>query len=303
MHLSSFYQSALSACDDRIRVIRRKSNILSLLRLLLFAGLVYTLYLLVKQFSPILLILSILLAALFIAGVNYYFRLKDDRVLWEKLRFINANELGVLAGEANGFSDGLVFLDPENYLDDLDVFGKASLFHTLNRTTTSHGTTALAVKLRQPHLSTGEILQQQDALKGLAGQADLRRLLMAKGLVTGEKEGNLDSLTRWLGMEPRIYPHKWLRAGIAVLTLFNCWAIYVALASGNLLPLIAGILVCRLVTGYFAKAIGEQHELISRKQAILQQYAEILSVFHTADAAGSSVLQTLTNRAGNAYNA
>lgn len=303
MHLSSFYQSALSACDLRIQVIRRKSNILSLLRLLLFSALVYTLYHLIRQFSPVLLILSVLLAVLFIAGVNYYFRLKDDRALWEKLRFINANELGMLKGEAGGFPDGLAFLDPDNYLDDLDIFGKASLFHTLNRTTTSHGTAALATVLRRSFLSTADILQQQVAIKGLAPQTDVRRLLTAKGLLVGEKEGNLDSLNEWLNMESLLYPRIWLRVVIAVLTVFNCWTIYFALASGNLYPLIAGIVVCRLLTGNFSKAIGRQHRLISRKQAVLQQYADILSVFHTADGAGSSLLQRLKTRAGDAYKA
>ncbi len=235
MHLSTFYQSAGDVCDDRIRAIRRRSNIVSLLRLLLFAGIVFTLYQLAGHFSTALLLLPVILLALFITTVNYYFRLKDERALWEKLSFVNANERRVLSGEANAFSDGLVFLDPDNYLDDLDIFGKASLFHVLNRTTTSHGTTVLAELLRQSLLSTDGILQKQEAVKGLSGQAELRRLLTAKGLLTGEKEGNLYSLNDWLKMPPRIYDRIGLRILIALLTLFNIWAIYFCLADDILL--------------------------------------------------------------------
>jgi MutS domain V len=303
MHLPVFYQSALSACDDRIRVLRRKSNILALVRLLLFVGLVYSIYWLTRHFSSALLILPVGVAALFIACVNFHFRLKDERILWEKLRFVDANELGILEGKANEFPDGLAFLDPDNYLDDLDIFGKSSLFHALNRTTTSHGTAAFATLLRQSFLSPADILQQQSAIKQLALQSQLRRLLTAKGLVAGEKEGNLDSLNDWLNIAPRLYPRKGLRIGIAVLTLFNLWTIYFLLDTGNYLPLIAGIIVCRALTGYFSKYIGQQHDGISRKQVVLEQYADILAVFSTVESAGSPLLEQLKARAASAYKA
>jgi hypothetical protein len=303
MHLPAFYQSALSACDERIHVLRRKSNILALVRLLLFAGLVYSIYWLAGRFSSSLLLLPVGLAVLFIACVNFHFRLKDERVLWERLRFVNANEFGVLEGKVNGFPDGLAYLDPDNYLDDLDIFGSASLFHVLNRTTTSHGTTALAALLRQSFLSTTDILRQQAAVLGLAGQSELRRLLTAKGLVAGEKEGDLNSLNEWLNGESRLYERKGLRIAIAVLTLFNLWTIYFLLDTGNYLPLIAGILLCRLITGYFSTYVTRQHDGISRKQAVLNQYADILAIFSKADGAGSTLLQQLKVRAASAYKA
>src|SRR6202000_2400537 len=106
--------SAVQSCDDRIQAIRGRINFLSLLRLLLFAALVYCLYTLAHGFSAGLLGLLILLAALFIFSVNFYFKLKDQLALWEKLRFVNLNEIDVLAGEPNQFPDGLRFLDPDN---------------------------------------------------------------------------------------------------------------------------------------------------------------------------------------------
>src|ERR1700743_2305707 len=114
MHLSNFYKSAVQSCDDHIRTIRGRTSLLSVLRLLLFAAFVYCLYSLAHDFSPGLLGLLILLAALFIFSVNFYFKLKDQLALWEKLRFVNLNEIDVLAGEPNKFPDGLRFLDPDN---------------------------------------------------------------------------------------------------------------------------------------------------------------------------------------------
>jgi hypothetical protein len=303
MHLATFYDASISTCEDRLRTIRRKSNLVSLIRLLLFALLVYVLYLLFRQYSLLLLFLSIGVLAGFIACVNLYFRLKDERALWEQLVFVNTNERGLLAGKTNGFPDGVAFLEPDNYLDDLDIFGGSSLFHLLNRTTTLHGEAALAALLRNTSLAAGDILAQQEAIRALAAQADCRRLLTATGRLATGKPGDLRPLGDWLRIKPRIYQHKALRVLIGLLTLGNLAAILYFLSSNNYTLIVAGILVCRLLTGYFSKSVSREHQLISHQQAILEQYADILSVFSTVDAGGSAILRELQKQAQIAHTA
>jgi len=303
MHLATFYDASISTCEDRLRTIRRKSNLVSLIRLLLFAALVYVVYLLFRQFSLLLLFLSIGVAAGFIGCVNLYFRLKDERALWEQLVFVNTNERGLLAGKVNGFPDGVAFLAPDNYLDDLDIFGVSSLFHLLNRTTTLHGEAALAALLRNTNLASEDILAQQEAIRSLAPQADCRRLLTATGRLATGKAGDLRPLGDWLRIKPRLYQHKAIRVLIGLLTFGNLAAIYYFLSSNNYTLLVAGILVCRLLTGYFSKSVSREHQLISHQQAILEQYADILSVFSTADVGGSPILQELQTRARVAHTA
>jgi hypothetical protein len=303
MHLATFYDASISTCEDRLRTIRRKSNLVSLIRLLLFAVLVYVVYLLFRQYSMLLLFLSIGVLAGFIACVNLYFRLKDERTLWEQLVFVNTNERGLLAGKTNVFPDGVAFLDPDNYLDDLDIFGGSSLFHLLNRTTTLHGEAALAALLRNTSLAAGDILAEQEAIRSLAAQADCRRLLTATGRLATGKAGDLRPLGDWLRIKPRLYQHKALRVLIGLLTLGNLAAILYFLFSNNYTLIVAGILVCRLLTGYFSKSVSREHQLISHQQAILEQYADILSVFSTVDAGGSAILQELQKQARVAHTA
>ncbi len=81
-------------------------NGIAFVRLLLFAGLAYIIYLLTRDFSTLLLTLALVILAVFLVCVNFYYRLKDQRALWEKLAWINTNELGLLQGELNGFPDG-----------------------------------------------------------------------------------------------------------------------------------------------------------------------------------------------------
>jgi len=303
MHLATFYDASISTCEYRLRTIRRKSNLVSLIRLLLFAVLVYVVYLLFRQYSPLLLFLSIGVLAGFIGCVNLYFRLKDERALWEQLVFVNTNERGLLAGKTNGFPDGVAFLDPDNYLDDLDIFGGSSLFHLLNRTTTLHGEAALAALLRNTTLAASDILAQQGAIRSLAAQADCRRLLTATGRLATGKAGDLRPLGDWLRIKPRLYQHKALRVLIGLLTLGNLAAILYFLSSNNYTLIVAGILVCRLLTGYFSKSVSREHQLISHQQAILEQYADILSVFSAVDAGSSAILQELQAQARVAHTA
>src|SRR6185437_6459967 len=114
-------------------------------------------------------------AGLFIGCLNLYFRWKDARSLLEKQRFVAQNELAVLTGEANAFPHGGQWLDTGTYLHDLDIFGPQSLFHLLNRTTTTRGAAALAARLREPLLDPRAIVEQQKAIRVLSGQPGIRQ--------------------------------------------------------------------------------------------------------------------------------
>ncbi|HTI93167.1 MAG TPA: hypothetical protein VL727_21355 [Puia sp.] len=303
MSTINFYQSTLDDCNDHVQRLRKKMNLLALVRLLLFTGIVYITYLLTRDLTtPLLLLLLVALAA-FLICVNFYYRLKDQRALWEKLAWVNTNELSLLHNGLNDFPDGSGFLDSDNYLDDLDIFGKRSIFHVLNRTTTSHGTATLTGLLRNSFLSVDSINQQQQAIRVLAPQSSLRQLLTAKGLLAGEKEGNLDSIQSWLDTEPLLYHRKGLRIVINLLTVFNLFSLFYYLSSNNYTLLLAGVLVSWMLTAFFTKRIDLEHEHIARKQNILDQYAAILAVFNTVKTTGSPLLQQLQARTDKAHKA
>ena len=222
----------------------------------------------------------------------------------EKLRFVSTNELAILAGQANGFPDGGSYLDSDNYLDDLDIFGRQSLFHLLNRTTTARGSAALAARLRQPLLTAEAILPEQAAIRALAGQTKIRHLLTATGLVTQEKgDFNTKSLGEWLHTPPRLYNRLPLRIVILLVSAFNLYAFYELFASNNYTLVLIGLAVARLAWGFFAKYIGQQHQLIGHQHALLDQYAGILAVFNKTDTADSIVLQQLQTHTAKAHTA
>src|SRR5580692_5461691 len=238
----TFYDDKIKGYSALIGAVQKRIAGVALLRLATFTGLAVSVYFLVKDFSYTLLILSILVAGGFIALVGLSLRLKDRRALLEKLLFVNTNESGVLKNELNGFHDGQAFLTQESYLDDLDIFGKRSLFHALNRTTTSHGMERLAGLLRHSLQDVNEINRNQQAIQVLVPQTEQRQLLTAHGLLNRESEGNLYSLADWLQTPPRLIGQKWLLVIRWAIMLFNAGALFFLVATGNYRPLVAGVL-------------------------------------------------------------
>jgi hypothetical protein len=314
MNVGAYYTEAIAACDERLEQIRRGTRAVSGLRLVVFAGLVWAVWELIRAGSSWWVAGTLGFAAAFIGAVNWYFRLKDKRLLWEKLVFVNTNEWAVLQGQPNGFPDGKVFLAGVIYGDDLDIYGPRSVFHALNRTTTLHGTEALAGWMRKTLQSPGAIRERQDAVKALAHQGEMRRLLTANGLLAGGegsagggptpgKAADLRTLEEWLNTAPRIYPLIGLRIGIGLWTMVNVGLLIYGLSAGSYNLVLYSIGITWIVIGYFSKYVHRQHQLIGHKQAVFGQYADILSVFSTAETGGSAVLEELRGQAREAHGA
>jgi hypothetical protein len=296
--------------------IRRKTNAVSGLRLLVFAGLAGTVWELIRAFSMSWALVALGMAAGFIGAVNWYFRLKDQRLLWEKLVFVNTNEWAVLQERPNRFPDGRPFLQGVIYGDDLDIFGPLSVFHTLNRTTTLHGAETLGGWFQSSLLSPAAIRERQEAVKVLAAQAELRRLLTAKGLlaeavggigagapVTPGKVTDLRTLTDWLNMAPRLYPLLWLRVLLGVMTVLNVVLLFYGFSEGNYKPVLYSVAISWVITGYYSKYVQRQHQLIGHKQAAFEQYADILSIFSGVETGGSALLAEFRGRSRQAHGA
>ena len=298
-----FYQEKIATCSAQVDRIQKRLSLVSMLRLTSFLALALTVYFLAREFGYPLLVLASFLLSGFIALVILSLRLKDRRALLAQLLFVNTNESGVLKDEPNGFPDGQPWLSGESYLDDLDIFGRRSLFHLLNRTTTSHGTEKLAELLRQPLQSRNDIERQQQALQALIPQVDKRQLLTAHGLLSGEKEGNLHGLESWLSTEPRLMRQKWLLILRWFLIAWNIGGILLYLSTDNYIPLAAGVAISWALTGAYAGYTSRQHALIGRKQAILGQYASILTIFNTVDPGASGLLRQLHLSTGKAHKA
>lgn len=299
--LSELYQQKINEYANDLQRIQKKTSLISILRLVCFAGFSLSIYYFARDLQYLFFIAGIIFFIAFVVLVRIYFSLKDKKSLTQKLLFINSNELKIIQGEANQFDEGKKFISHESYFDDLDIFGQSSLYHLLNRTTTSHGSAKLSHLLSNPLLNKESIQQQQEAVKILSADRETRQMLAAYGLLNQEKEGNLLGIIDWLKTSSDVHKLNWLLATRWALPLFNIAAIFFYLQSDNYFPLAAGVIASWVIIGFFLKHIHEQHRLIGEKQKILNQYADILKIFSHSNPSSSILLKQLHETSAHAH--
>ncbi len=144
---------------------------------------------------------------------------------------------------AGSGSTGDQFKTPNHvYADDLDLFGRGSLFELISRARTTAGESVLAKWLLQP-ASRAEAQGRQEAIRELSNRVDLREevALLGEDL---HAEVNLEKLTAWGALAPiRFSPVQRLLA--LFLSIAGPMALIAFFGQAPLWPLLV-IIVCDL---------------------------------------------------------
>ena len=301
MPLVSYYTQQFKDYSVKLEDILRKIILVATLRMIAFISAAICVYIFIRDGGAFIAFATTIFLIAFILLIKWNSRLNDEKALLQKLVFINTNELNILNDQPNGFDNGQKFLSDEGFGNDIDVFGQRSLFHLLNRTTTSHGTNQLATSLQNPMPGKPDIENYQQAIKILSQQTGLRQLITAHGLLHNEKEGNLHAIGEWLHTPNQLHNSRWVGFIRWVLPVCNVAALLYYWSTDNYIPLGSTIAISWLCIAGFLKYISTQHALLGKKQAILDQYASILKIFSGIQTGSSSLLQGLQSDASRAY--
>jgi hypothetical protein len=290
--LSSFYGQRITVYSAQLETVKERLTWVALSRLFSFVAFVVAVYFLVEARSFPLIVLVLVLLALYILLVYLSADLKAKTALLEKLVFVNSNERGILENKSNLLPDGHDLLRNEGYLDDLDIFGKGSLFHLLNRTASSYGAKTLAALLERSLLSAAAIREQQEAIGVLSQQVDKRQLILAHGLLSGEKAGQLHGLLKWLDTAIGLFQKKGVMILLWMIVAYNGVSLIYWVTGGSYFFVLTGFLVCMALNGIYSRWFSQEQD-IGKKKDILDQYATTLRLFNTMDHGGSAVLERL----------
>ncbi|HTE26881.1 MutS-related protein [Flavitalea sp.] len=297
----AFYRENFQKHDEALKKINNRLLLTSTLRGVSFLLACWFIYQSIKQTSGTGdLVAAAICIILFIISLRLALNFQDKKRLTEKLLFINRNELAMLSGGRNEFDNGAAYTDPKNYTADLDIFGAGSLYGMLNRTTTRLGSEFLSGALQKPLQDADTIESYQQAVKIMADQPLQRQLITAHGLLHDEREGTLYDIRMWLKEPNKMLNQKWLQFARYIVPAFNIWAFYHFLDKDELGPLLIGLAIAWSIIGMFSKYIFGQHKLITKKQAILDQYAGILKMFSHIEPANASLLKIAGNEATDA---
>jgi len=289
MEPNQFYQQQIKDLQSQLKKLQQKKSAFGWLRFGSIAGIVAAFYLLWSLGIWYVIIAGIALLTLFIRLL--YADLKNKSAIdhTNNLIKINEDELKFLDGNYHDFPAGNEHIPADHlYANDLDIFGKASLFQYINRTTSEMGSSQLAGYLQFP-AEPDLILQRQIAVKELSKKIEWIQDLQAKGK---EKQINFSTKTRldnWIE-EPPVFsgykPWKWLRYLLPAI-IISIVALYIfdVVASGVFYFF---LLLFAAIAYQVNKYVAPIHEKLSKIAAELEALSQ--SIAHVENATFESTL-------------
>jgi DNA mismatch repair ATPase MutS len=232
MEVNQFYESRKSTLTEELKQLQSRKTTFAMLRLGSIIAIVACFYFLWSIGKIYAVLAAIVLLAIFIQLIY-----KDlaNRAAIKHLQFliaINEDELKALNGNYYHFAAGTQFIPHDHfYANDMDIFGRASLYQFLNRTTSELGAEKLATWLLNPAIPK-TIIERQGAVKELKTLPEWRQNVEALGKDSSIKKNTLLQIVKWL-KEPYLFIQfkhwQWLRFLLPaiILSITACYIFYV----------------------------------------------------------------------------
>lgn len=196
--LIDHYRNQQAQCEAEALASKKKRQSVSVLRLVVFLGLIAWIWFLWNKNPSLIWGGSIVLIAAFLLLVRWYEQINFERSLLVKRATLNEKEAKALTGEKDLFGNGEEFVQPTHrYAHDLDLFGPHAIFGWLNRANMNTGRAVLANWLTSPILNAEQIQKRQQGFAELANKEAFRQDFWVKTAFLKEKEDRLTFLARW----------------------------------------------------------------------------------------------------------
>lgn len=280
MEPRSFYQNRLAELNAQLQKLKQKKSSFAWLRLGAVIAIVAAFYFFWSLGVGYVIAAAVLLLIIFIQLIKADLKNQAKIEHTNKLVSINQNEMEFLKGNYFVFEDGSVHIPKEHpYSNDLDIFGRASLFQYLNRTTSEPGSRKLADYLSSP-ASISEIAERQLATKELSTKALWIQDFQANGEKSRITFSTRNRIENWM-KEPDIFsgfkPWKWLRYLLPAIIL-TIVILYIFDKVGDSV-FYGGLFVFAIIAYQVNKYIAPVHEQLSKAAAELNTlYSNILLI-------------------------
>lgn len=221
MNPENHYTERLSLTKGQLQQVKKQIFRISMLRLTLFIAGVAGIYFFFSQTPLLIVCICLTFLPLFIL-VKIHNRFFIRKEWLETQARIIQEELQALSGDYSSFEDGKEYVNPEHpYSFDLDIFGRRSLFQSINRTCTFFGKARLA-KWLQNHLhEKTSIEKRQEMVREISEHTLFREQFRVAGLVHHGQSSDGEKIQAW-SQSPAQYLHAgWVKAFIWGVPVIN----------------------------------------------------------------------------------
>jgi hypothetical protein len=245
---------------------------------------------------------TVVALAVFIALAAVHSRVAARERRWKEMRQINQEALDRIARRWDELplpSEPAGAEDPP-LARDLNLFGRASLFHLLGTAHSPPGKGALRAALLRPASAT-EIPARQEAVAELAANLELRQRLELAVRPFERVPPDCERFLRWAEGEPWLLARPWLlrlARGLAALTPIAVVAAFATPMPGAAAWLLIAV---NLTLSYMlAKPMGEALDRVGAREREFLLYSEAMEIAATATfrAAHLAALARALNPAG-----
>ncbi|MDP1746764.1 MAG: hypothetical protein Q8L90_14410, partial [Bacteroidota bacterium] len=203
--LIELYNIKIVEFNKQISVQKSKANLVFYSRLILFIAAAITFFYLIEKHPDLSIAIILLTVILFLILLNIQLKIAREITFLQNLIKVNEIEIDLLNNNYEKLNEGAEFIDKQhNFIADLDIFGKRSIFQILNRTSTYTGRIKLAGWISNPFLNKKEIIERQSAVKELSKKQDWSQHFVALGFGNTEGKPDKDVIKEWLE-EPAIF--------------------------------------------------------------------------------------------------
>ncbi|MBE8719724.1 MutS-related protein [Sphingobacterium pedocola] len=219
--MKEFYNRNITTTEAELVVIEKRVNTNSLFRLavILLGG---TILFKIFQLNNVLLLFVVVITILLLFSYLILRQSKLEKKREDKRAFlrVNKNEIDLLQGHVNIYSNGEQFEDGKHpYISDLDVFGPHSLFEKINRSATPDGVERLASWFLKS--ANKEIIcSRQRASAEITEKKNWAQQLQTKLLFNlGQKTNIKVFLTKYLGDESLNFGSSFMKGYVSIAPL------------------------------------------------------------------------------------
>ncbi|MEO5501087.1 MAG: hypothetical protein ABIR31_06550, partial [Ginsengibacter sp.] len=264
MPVIEFYNQRLENLKAEKVQLSKKKSALAWLRLGAIIGIFAVLYLLWNIGVVYVIAGLALLVFLFIRLVIIDQRTQQSIFHLAQIIAINEEEIQNIAGNFYDRPDGAAYSDKEHpYVNDLDIFGRASLFQYVNRTTSEPAEVLLANDLM--HAAPFEnIIDRQGAIKELSSDINWLQDMHANGRKSPIKLATVARLEYWLKQPPTFSKFKawsWLRYLLPLIIILIVVGFIFDFVS--ITALLLGLLFFAILAYQINKYVAPLHEQLS----------------------------------------
>ncbi|MCB0466551.1 MAG: DNA mismatch repair protein MutS [Aequorivita sp.] len=272
-HPADFYKIQIEIHTDALQKIKQKLAVSSTIRLVVFLIACFGVYFFFGNAKVVIAIIVLAILA-FVYLVSKHSGLQYKRDLEKALIDQNETELEVLDRTFYHLPSGEKYKDPLHfYSQDIDLFGRGSIFQYLNRTALESGSDFLAKLFTENKIDS--ISAKQQAINELSEMPKWRQQFSAIASLV-KTEVSTAEVTNWLKNYKPFVP-KWI---VSVSLLFS--VISAGLIVLNYLDMVSGYAVAGWfflglsITGRYLKKINDLSTNTSKIQSTFEQFHKLI---------------------------